>query len=221
MKDSIKIFFSKHFRKDLNLKEKWWHRLISTLIFIGLLIVVTTTFSSSSLVEIDKKVDTLGDRLTDSVAAVDSLLLPGEYIGSLEGLEGLAAKTYCSSSIWDNLEEVSRKTGMEDYRVYSRSVNSYVKSPLGAHADEFRKSDTVCLTKDTNGSSSGDIDFLNDLSLYSRDTEIHMKDYAPIVSYSLVGPFVSGIIYIFAAYILYYKMFLYIVYGKRKSKVKK
>jgi len=207
-------------RKDLNLKEKWWHRLFKVIFFAGIVVIIYIAIYDSYNNEQYKTVDTLGNRLTSQVNVAKDLLKKDESFGypryPIYQLEDMDTKTYCSKNIWNNLKEISKISSYDYYGFYSREINAYVKTPLESYSEQLKNSDVVCLTKD----SSNGIYFLNNLSIeYNRDTKIYTKDYLLTTLNILLFLLMYITTYVVIVFFLYYKIFLYIIYGKKNKTI--
>jgi hypothetical protein len=83
-------FWNNFFRKDLNLKDKWWHRLLSIVFIFSFVISVAynlITYSVSDMFRGDvgiqkwRNVESLSARITSEIKPISALVKTGEKIG--------------------------------------------------------------------------------------------------------------------------------------------
>ena len=70
------------FRKDLNLKDKWWHRLFIICYIVAIIPVIGLLINSEDFKILDypqwKMVNTFGDRIDSNLNSVANLVKSGE-----------------------------------------------------------------------------------------------------------------------------------------------
>ena len=127
-------FWSNFFRKDLNLKARWWHRLFFVGFVIAFIWIGWATISNmldDAQLPKYSKVGMLSDRMDSEIRLIGSLVKPeekiavyehnlyGEYNGKTfyDGNGGWLVKQeyYCSKNVSDQVEKIVAKTGVNYY----------------------------------------------------------------------------------------------------------
>ena len=128
-------FWTNFFRKDLNLKGRWWHRLFFVVFVVAFIWIGLATISSMlDDAQLPKytKVEMLSDRMDLEIRLIGSLVKPeekiavyehnlyGEYNGEklYDGNGGWLVKQeyYCSKNVSDQVEKIAAKTGVNFYK---------------------------------------------------------------------------------------------------------
>jgi hypothetical protein len=123
------------FREDLNLMNRWWHRLffvIFIIAFISTVVAVISSMVNDNQLPKYRKVGMLSDRMTNNVQLIGNLVKPnekiavyehnlyGSYLGNnfYDGNGGwlLNQQYYCAKNLPEKIEEVATKTGVSHYK---------------------------------------------------------------------------------------------------------
>ncbi|MDO8451531.1 MAG: hypothetical protein Q7S76_01545 [bacterium] len=224
----MKEFFSNFFRSDLNLKERWWHRLLVVLFFGLLLWALYMMYGDLSApnhpyIPQWKVVETLDARLTIEVHQIRDLKKAGEKVEERDrsyalnsGDDSLYDDFYCSIDLESKVSDIQTKSGIS---------NLYLKretTTLGTFTNYVRENDIKCLIPDAyTYSDNTRVTFLEPLGpnpLYGKDLVFYEKSGFLTVFYIL--QMLALIIAIFAGIaVMYYKLFLYIIFGSAKKPI--
>lgn len=128
-------FWSNFFRKDLNLSGRWWHRLFFVAFVIAFVWISWATISNMlDDAQLPKytNVGMLSDRMDSEIRLIGSLVKPeekiavyehnlyGEYNGKTfyDGNGGWLVKQeyYCSKNVSNQVEKITAKTGVNYYK---------------------------------------------------------------------------------------------------------
>lgn len=131
------------FRKDLNLENKWWHRLLSMLFFFLFIAAFAFSVISYSVDDIFrgghvnswKKVDGLPERITSEIRPIGSLVKPDEKIGEKNRTYTLNTEAddyykltlnnvYCSTELSSSYEKIAKDKNIGE--LYISSVNPFL-----------------------------------------------------------------------------------------------
>ena len=219
------------FRNDLNLMNRWWHRLF-LVIFIVLSIMLIWTVFSDQLegAKLPKyvKVGALSDRMTNDVQLISKLVsedekianyehnLYGSYLGKrhYDGNGGwlLRQNYFCAKNISTQVEVISQLTGVRYYKGNSSLIN------LDEFKDYLRiqKADCIQNLKLNPGSYFGDIENVLVWGLEADDMAI----WRVSILKTIFAVFLQLLLIIIALsfiVIIYYKVLLFIVFGKYKE----
>lgn len=215
-------FWNNFFRKDLNLKGRWWHRLL----FVAFIIAfIASAWASVANTQWPKysKVGTLSERVDNQIRLIGSLVQSEEKIGVYEGnVYGtdyshnggwlLLQEYYCSKDVANKVEEISAKTG----------VNSYKGNLDLVSQSEFKnylsQNNAICvqvLDLD-NAQRYGNVKKALSYGFEADD----MAVWQPSTAKSIFGA-IQSVFWVVLGFavllVIYYKVFLYIIFGNKKN----
>lgn len=222
--------FNSFFRKDLNLQNKWWHRLLKVL-FITFIIFLIVYFTSSSFSQPSKYQETakISDRVTPDVKSLEDMKKLGEKIGvsekssvySLYYDDVYSDSVYCSSEIYNHIENLKSSLGI--FNLYIEELYHRNNVPLDTFSNYLKENDINCVLQDSYTYSDsnrvefltpfGDDNQLEDVAFYRKsttDTILHA------IGSGLVDSLITAAIALLLM-IIYYKVFLYIIFGSNKK----
>jgi hypothetical protein len=213
---------SNFFRKDLDLKNHWWHRLLSVAFFIALASSVGAVFLDSHW-PMYSNVGKLSDRLDYEIRIIGSLVGPEEkiavnehniYASSYNQNGGwlLNQDYYCSKNIAAKVEEVGLMTGINFYKgnidlITLKDFKDYLVMN-GAECIGVLKLDNPQRYGDIKKALSWGIS-ADDMSVWQPSL---MKSFFEVTKNLLLVVVGFSIVVVF-----YYKVFLYIIFGNTKS----
>jgi len=231
------------FRKDLNLKNRWWHRFLFV-VFIFSIVLYTiynlALYSTSDMFRGGKaqqweKVETLNDRLTSELNTINTLIKPGEKIAEDnrtyvlndkidEYYKHVLSDVYCSTKLVNNIEKI--KNGTKIQNLFIRNKYGKNNVPLKDFTEYIKQNNIYCLSKDAytkygyNKQITGKLSFLEPDSTYQNNWSFYKKSTSKTVVYFLemilsVLAF-SSIIFV-TIIIIYYKIILFIIYGNKNK----
>jgi hypothetical protein len=229
-RNNLILFLEKYLlRPELNLSGKWWHRFLYV-IYIGSFLILVGIVISSAIADNQlpryTKVGMLSDRMDSEVRLIGDLIEPGEKIAVYEdNLYGayngkklydgnggwlLKQEYYCSRNVSDQVEKIATETGSayfcgnmcfvsgEDFKTYLKqnkvsciSVNNY--NPIDN--SETRKKLMWGLEADNMA--------VWKVSLLSSIVYVLQMVLSVTVAFLLIV-------------VVYYKIFIYVIYGKRR-----
>src|SRR3989344_2565609 len=219
-------FGSNFFRKDLNLRGRWWHRLFAVLFFLTFFITIVAT-SISLYAPKHKNVGPLSERITPELKTIGDLLMQGEKVGIMDSEHGLNLldndhvlnDIYCSTNLSSYVEKIANERSIGNLYL-SDSLNIIIKKDRkNVSADVFSnyliQNDINCLSIGTYTESGKKVSFINpgefsqkNYSIYKESLFNSIFAVLPILFFTTLGFLVFVV--------LYYKAFLYIVFGSKK-----
>jgi len=235
-----KILGENFFRKDLNLKNKWWHRLISILFvflfFISVISAFVEYFDGNGFAQW-RQTNTLKDRISSDVNTVGSLVKQGEkleeigasdYTLNLNDLTYngyVASNAYCSTEIQNHIEDIkyerkidhlfitnlynTKDVSIEDFSKY---INENAINCINVNA---------YTAYDNAGQETGKLTFLEPDKKFQNDWAFYEKSIPKTVLYLLgyaLWIVVSFLLIFVVIAVIYYKILLYIIFGKTTNK---
>jgi len=207
----------------LNLKNRWWHRLLFVAFVVAFVAVVwgviADTLNSAQLPKYTK-VGILSDRVDAEIRLIGNLVQPGERIGVYEGnVYGnsynqnggwlLRQEYYCSKNISSKVEEISAKTEINYYKGNLDLVS------LSDFKNYLAQNSALCvqvLGLD-NPERYGNVKKALSWGLEADDMAVWAPSTVKSVFAVLQSVFFIALGFL-VILILYYKVFLYIVFGK-------
>jgi hypothetical protein len=216
------------FRKDLNLMSRWWHRLFFVIFIIAFIwaiwLVISNMLDNNQLPKY-KKVGMLSDRMTSNVQLIGNLVKPnekiavyehnlyGSYLGKnfYDGNGGwlLKQEYYCAKDISSHTEEISKITGVNNYKGNSKLVSlSEFKSYLvkqGADCIENLKLDPINFL--------GNIRNTLTWGLEADEMAVWQVSVLKTI-FAILLPILFTATSFVLLFVIYYKVFLFIVFGK-------
>ena len=221
-------FWANFFRKDLNLGGRWWHRLFLVIFFLcfawALYAMSSDLFADNHpYVPQWKVVDSVDERLTPEVKQIRDLKKFAEQVEEKDrsyalnsGDGSLYDDFYCSTDLENNISEIQSKSGIANLYLNRKNVS------MDMFVNYVRDNDIKCLIPDayTNADNTK-LRFLEPLtpnSIYGRDLVFYEKSNFLTAFY--VSKMLLLVIAIFVGIaIAYYKIFLYVIFGKRKENI--
>ncbi len=223
------------FRKDLSLSSRWWHRLLLVIFLVSFVWALYATYddlfsTNHPYIPQWKVVNSVEERITPAVKQIRELKMSNERVGerdrsySLNSNEddSLYDDIYCSSDLENRIAEVQNKSGINT--LYIRDVYGRNDVPIETYTNYIKKNNINCLIPDAytrydgNGQENGKFRFLEPVgpdSLFYKDLVFYEKSDFLTTLY-IIKMFLL-IIAVFAIIIvLYYKVFLYIIFGSKK-----
>ena len=207
----------------MNLKNRWWHRLLFVAFVVAFVAVVwgviADTLNSAQLPKYTK-VGILSDRVDAEIRLIGNLVQPGERIGVYEGnVYGnsynqnggwlLRQEYYCSKNISSKVEEISAKTEINYYKGNLDLVS------LSDFKNYLAQNSALCvqvLGLD-NPERYGNVKKALSWGLEADDMAVWAPSTVKSVFAVLQSVFFIALGFL-VILILYYKVFLYIVFGK-------
>ncbi|MDD5721374.1 MAG: hypothetical protein PHT16_02925 [Candidatus Pacebacteria bacterium] len=229
-------------REDLNLKNKWWHRLLSIIFifsFILFFIYNLIVYSNSNLFKGDigvqewKKVATISERITSEIKPISALIKMGEKIGDSnrtyvlnsppdDYYMGTLNNVYCSTELANNYEKIKDNKNTDIlYELFIMENNYRNKISSEAFSNYIKQNDIKCLIVDAYTSfNNTKVTFLQPDKSYQDNWFFYEKSVGKTIMYFLeMIPVVLVFSFLLFAGIIifYYKIFLYIVFGSKKK----
>lgn len=223
------------FRKDLNLSGRWWHRLLLVIFAISFIWALYVTYddlfvTSHPYIQQWKVVNSVDERLTPAVKQIRELKMLNErveernrsYALNLQDDDSLYDDIYCSSDLENRIADVQNNSGIRT--LYIRDVYGGNDVPIETFANYIKENNIKCLLPnaytryDVNGQENGKLRFLEPIgqnSLFYKDLVFYEKSNFLTAIYAL-KMFLLVIAVFAVAVVLYYKVFLYIIFGSKK-----
>lgn len=222
----MKNLLNNLFRKDLNLQKYWWHRLLVVIFFICLIYMIYAVsrdlfVNNFSNVIQWKVIDSIENRLTPEVKQIRDLKKYGEQVEEKDrsyainsGDESLYDDFYCSTELENKIQDIQNKSGITN--LYLGRKNTSIENFTKYISDN----NIVCLIPDAyTYSDNTKIRFLEPLGsnpLYGKDL-VFFKE-----SVLLTGLYITKVfLYVIAVFaiiaLIYYKAFLFIIFGNKKK----
>ena len=211
------------FRKDLNLNDKWYHRLFQ-IVFVAWLIILLWNIFIDFLNQSNnhyKLVDKLENRLNDKAVKIWDLLEYWEKFARFgdfwwnikEYWEYWNSDLYCSNKLYDfnNIKYIIKQTWISNFNRLSSWKN---KITIDEFSNTIKNDNIKCIIKD-----NAQIDFLNPIDwfneywFYKKNNIDYFLDSFVIISL-ILELLTTFFIYIILVYIIYYKIILYVIYWK-------
>jgi hypothetical protein len=231
------------FRKDLNLKSRWWHRLL--MVFYAGLFALFTFYMLSVGFDMDifrggdvqkwKNVSFLSERIGRQIKPIGDLLREGEKISENDRTyflnndpdpyyNGVINDVYCLNNISKDYEKVKILRSTED--LYVGGAFSRNKVSHNNFVDYILKNNILCVSVDAftryndNGQSIGKLRFLSADISYQDNWSFFKKDTFSTAVYliEMILAVVAGSLFLFAfGLLVYYKIIIYILFGNNES----
>jgi hypothetical protein len=224
-------FWNNFFRKDLNLAGRWWHRLLLVVFFItfiwALYVMYGDLFSTNHPhIPQWKVVGSVDERITTEVKQISDLKKTGERVEEKDRSYALNSSEddplyedfYCSTDLENKISEIQSKSGITNLYLARKDVSAET------FANYIRTNNIKCLIPDAYTNSDGTkLRFLEPLGpnpLYGEDLVFYEKS-SLLTAWYLLQMFLLVIAVFVGIAIIYYKVFLYVVFGKRREKANK
>lgn len=221
----------KFLRKDLHLSGFWWHRFLSVA-YISLFII-TLIFSINNKLggtEIPKykKVGMLTDRIDGEIRRIESLVDREEKIAVYEhnlyeNINGVSTYDrnggwllkqdyYCTTNIGAKVKEISDITEVYYYKGNLKLV------PLNEFVEYLENNNALCIhVLDLHSQENfGDVEKALAWGFEAEDMGIYRESIIKSIGSIAVTFFYTTLSFL-ALLIIYYKVFLFVVFGTRKK----
>jgi hypothetical protein len=224
------------FRKDLNLSGRWWHRLLFVIFIISFIWALYTTYddlfaTSHPHIPQWKVANSVDERLTPAVKQIHDLKMPNErveerdrsYVLNSQDDDSLYDDIYCSSDLENRISDIQNNSGIRT--LYIRGQYGRNDVPIETFTNYVKENNIKCLLPDAythydaNGREDGQLRFLEPIgpnSLFYKDLVFYKKSNFLTAIYAL-KMFLLVVAIFAVAVILYYKVFLYIIFGSKKT----
>ena len=229
---------SNFFRKDLNLKNRWWHRLLSIVFIFSLFMFVICGISDifrDRQVQQWKKAETLSERITSEINPVSSFIKVGEKIGKDDRTyvlnnqpdayyKSTLNNVYCSTELSNNIEKIKSERQIKS--LFIRDLYGTNNVPLETFTNYIKQNNIHCLivdaytTYDSDGQAIGKLSFLEPKKTYQDDWSFYEKSSDKTITHileMLVTVFAISFAIFIGIIVIYYKIFLYIIFGCKKN----
>ncbi|HBV58235.1 MAG TPA: hypothetical protein DEB73_03185 [Candidatus Magasanikbacteria bacterium] len=234
-----KINLTNFFRKDLNLKDKWWHRFLS-IIFIFFFIIFTgynlIAYSVSDIFRGDvgiqkwRNVELLSARINSEIKSIGALVKTGEKIGENDRTyvlndqpdayyNGVLNDVYCSNELSEKFLVIKNTRSIDS--LYIRNLYKRENVSPEVFSNFIKQNGVKCLIvdaySDTNG---GRVTFLEPDKSYQDNWSFFEKSSIKTILYfiEMIPLVLIFSVLVFAGIlVIYYKIFLYIVFGTKKE----
>jgi hypothetical protein len=218
-------------RPDLNLKSKWWHRLLLVIYIvalIGVIIFTISIFLDSNQIPKYKKIGDLSERMTDQPQLLKNIVNTnaGERVAKyeynlydfryeLDSLQLLNMPYYCSKDISSDIDGLSKNLSIDFYKSDTDRVS----------LNEFKE---YLILMDANCVSVGTFSKYNPNMGKILTTEKTLfwcleAEGLGIYKVSILQTSLNialTLLYVFAFFIViliaYYKIVLYVIFGSKK-----
>lgn len=227
-------FWQNFFRKDLNLGGRWWHRLFLVIFFVcfawALYMMSSDLFADNHpYIPQWKIVGSVDERITAEVKQIRDLKKFGERVeerdrsyalNSSGDNESLYVDFYCSNELENKIAEVQSRSGINT--LYIRDIYNRNNVPIETFTNYVRDNDIKCLVPDAyTYSENTRVRFLEPLgknSLYGKDLVFYEKSNF-LTAFYVLKMFLLVIAIFAGIAIAYYKIFLYVIFGKKKENI--
>ena len=221
------ITLDNFFRKDLKLHNYWWHRLSKVLFFFAVfgyaVLIVTDAYTELGKTDY-KKISLFSERVNENLVPLKDVVSDLERIGSTknsvvgshyDGWGGYVLSkehTYCATNIYDQIDAVSHITGVYHYKGDKDLVS------LNEFKEYLIDEDAFCITSVEFGGYT--LDYYGVPKALGREWFIDNNTYiwaeGRLIPYKLILMYLVEFFAIFfIVLLLYYKVFLYIAFGRR------
>ena len=229
-------FWNNFFRKDLDLNGRWWHRLffvafVTAFIYMGWA-TISNMLDDAQLPKYEK-VGMLTDRMDLEIRLIGSLVKPeekiavyehnlyGEYNGKTFYDENggwlVKQEYYCSKNVSDQIEKITAKTGVSYYKGNNGLVSlADFKSYLAqnkAKCVEVLNLDSVEHFGNVKKALSWGFVNLDGMAVWQESLWKSIFAVEQTLLFVVLGFIVL--------LVLYYKVFLFIVFGSNKNRTEK
>ncbi len=229
------MLFKNFFRKDLNLKNRWWHRLLLVLFFVSFAVSLLYATFHTGQPDRYRQVSSLKDRMTNNLTKIGDLVKPGERIGENENRINddlyyknggflLSQNIYCAKNVTNHVDDFAKSNGASHFKgndaiimassqVSSDEFKHYLTSESGNCIEIANLSDY----ENKNIIWSG-IDKVVERSVFTNSMDVWTLDHTKTNLNRIFNPAYLGILILFGIImILYYKVLLYIIFGNNKQ----
>ena len=231
-------WISNFLRKDLNLKDRWWHRLLCVVFIISFIVfliynifyVVNNDIFRGDGVQGWEKVTLLSNRITSEIHPISYLIKSGEKVAEQdrtyvlndnpdEIYRWVLNDTYCSNELYNNFVKV--KIDRDIDALYIREL--YGKNDVSEELfSEYIKNNNIkCLIIDAYSYPNNlKVNFLEPDKSYQENWAFYQKSTSKTVIYFIKSIFyvlIYCLIVFIVILIIYYKIIIYIIFGSKKN----
>ncbi|GMU25679.1 hypothetical protein KJZ71_04920 [Patescibacteria group bacterium] len=218
------------FRTDLNLKGRWWHRLLLIVFIICFVVLLGISISSSvDDAQLPKysNVGMLSERMDDKIRLIGDLVKPDEKVAVYEhNLYGtyngksfysgngdwlLEQEYYCAKNISDKVEEISAKTGVNYYK---GNLNLVQLNEFKKYLSQ-NKAQCVQVLELDSFERYGNVKKALSWGLEADDMAVWKVSIIKTVL-SVLQQIFFIVLGFLVVMVIYYKIILYIIFGSKK-----
>jgi hypothetical protein len=228
------------FREDLNLKSKWWHRLLSVLFILILVVSLVSSlvaYSSSDMfsggdVQQWKKVESLYKRISSEILPIRSYIKTGEKIGENDRMyvlndrpdsyyNGILSDVYCSTDLSKKFMDVKSSRNIDGLYINMSGTIGREEVSEQTFINFIEANDINCLTVDAyTETDGGKQTFIEPKRSYQEDWSFFEKSASLTALYYVkmtLSILAINLISILVTLVIYYKVILHIIFGSRKN----
>jgi hypothetical protein len=226
------------YRKDINLSNRWWHRLLVVIFFISFFVILFLIFKNDSNITQWKRNDQIEKRLTTKLNSVESLLKEKERL-SYSVDESMSKQSvflgfsnwfyevkigfnniYCSKEIFSKFEEIKLNKQINEVETNILYIENDKSITFEKFMDKINEDNIKCLiVKYYDDNSTFNLNHNKILSFEGiKDFEKNYFSKISIINtifYILIRFLFITLIFI-GIIIFYYKVILYIIFGNKK-----
>ena len=225
------------FRKELNLKKYWWHRLLFVAFVCSFVICISYNIMYHGAHDMFRggqtqqwvQSNTLSERITNNIKPIKDLIKTDEKVAENdrtyvlndkpdEYYNGIVNNVYCSDNLFNNFEKIKKDKNIDN--LYIRSLYKRNDVLPEVFSNYIKQKNIKCLIIDAYTYNNNaivtflepDKSYQNNWSFYEKSTAKTILYYVEMV---LVVLAISCLFFI-GILIIYYKIFIYIILGNKK-----
>ena len=219
------------FRKDLNLNNRWWHRLLLIIYFLSVawvlyegagLLFFTPDNSYNPYIPQWKEVGSVDERITVNVKQIHELKKMNERVEERglsfrlnSGTNDLQDNLYCSNDLENRVGDIQNKSGVNT--LYIRHIYDRNSVPIETFIKYIKDNNTKCLIADAyTYSAAVRQEFLEPVRLSSYKNLVFYKKSTLFTLFFIVKQLLTYFAIFAGIVIVYYKIILYIIFGSKK-----
>ncbi len=218
--------FKNFFRKDLQLRNKWWHRFFKVFFVLFVVCFFITVLAEDLPVRTRYiEVASLAERIPNKAVEISKLKKQGEIIDYAEPYppNNYAIDyndVFCSNNLADDVLLIMKKTDVDV--LHLRELHGLNVVTISEFSNYIRKSNDKCLWVDSINNEYGNkIYFLepNDIFNY-KDYSFYKESSFKTIGHFLIIALIAVAFTAIASFlilVIYYKIILYIIYGKSRK----
>lgn len=231
------------YKQGLNLKDRWWHRLLSIIYIFSFIVFVVYNilyYGSHDMFEGGQtqqweKAGSLSERITSEIKPINALIKSGEKIGENdrtyvlndqpdEYYKGTLNDVYCSTELSSNYEKVKISRNIDV--LFIRDLYDKNEVPPDLFSKYIKQNNIQCLIIDAytiytpNGQANGKLTFLEPDKTYQENWSFYEKSSAKTNLYFLemiLSVLAISFIIFGVIAVFYYKIIIYIIFGSKKT----
>lgn len=228
------------FREDLNLNQKWWHRLFKVLFFISIFfffILGLNEYQLKGFIRVGSLYELVSDK-PETVeqlikkTGIEDVIISSDYepTSGKDSTWGVPRDAICST----NLTSAVERLALEGREFYIGEMFNRIKVGEATFLDYVKKKGVVCIVDTSYTNEIGQSVLMvqtHEVGDYQlKDTYLYKPNFLKTVWYFVFGTYFSKSTYVYSGIwtitllpsifliLLYYKVFIYIVYGSKKNK---